>query len=247
MIDHALERRVRFHAALAEPHRLRIVDALAVSDASPAELGRRLGLASNLLAHHLRTLEDAGVLTRRRSQGDRRRTYLTLDQTGLADLTPFVTSGQSGGPGPSRQASRVVFVCTANTARSQLAAALWNQASPVPATSAGTHPADRIAPGALAVARRHKLPVKQIRPRALRDLDDRLTDHDYLVTVCDNAHEELTRAGGSVLAGEARVRLGDVHWSVPDPVTSASTEAFNAAYDDLALRVATLARRITPA
>jgi protein-tyrosine-phosphatase len=51
-----------------------------------------------------------------------------------------------------RTAQRVVFVCTANSARSHLAAALWRRASAVPAVSAGTRPADRIAPGAIDAA-----------------------------------------------------------------------------------------------
>jgi protein-tyrosine-phosphatase/DNA-binding transcriptional ArsR family regulator len=241
MLRDDLDRRVRVHAALADPHRLRIVDALAASDLSPAELGVRLGLPSNLLAHHLRTLEAAGVLTRHRSSGDRRRTYLTLDVATLTDLVPShlpTTEHASGGVAP---VTRVVFVCTANTARSQLAAALWNQtdtARDVPAASAGTHPADRIAPGTLKVARRRRLPIEQVSPRSLSQLDDPLTDSDYLVTVCDNAHEELA---------PDRTRPADAHWSVPDPVPSNTAAAFEAAYDDLASRVAHLAPRLKPA
>ena len=45
------------HAALGEPARLAIVDELAVSDRSPKELGERLDIPSNLLAHHLTVLE----------------------------------------------------------------------------------------------------------------------------------------------------------------------------------------------
>ncbi|RYU14917.1 ArsR family transcriptional regulator [Nocardioides iriomotensis] len=226
-----VEQRARVHAALADPHRLRIVDALFASDLSPAELGDRLGLASNLLAHHLRTLETAGVLTRHRSSGDRRRTYLTLAASALTDLTP-VDSGLDRGA-----VTRVVFVCTANTARSQLAASLWTLASPVPATSAGTHPADRIAPGALDVARRHGMPLEQARPRSLDQLDQPVTDTDYLVTVCDHAHEELALD---------RTRPADAHWSVPDPVAADTPAAFDVAYDDLAGRVAHLSPRLIP-
>lgn len=240
-----LDRRVRLHAALADPHRLRIVDALAATDLSPAELGARLGLASNLLAHHLRTLETAGVLSRRRSSGDRRRTYLTLDAAALTGLLPHILVGPDGGAERTSAAraevTRVVFVCTANTARSQLAAALWNRtgtARAIPATSAGTHPADRIAPGAVEVARRHRLPLAQVRPRSLAQLEDPLSDSDYLITVCDNAHEELA---------PDRTRPAAAHWSVPDPVPANTAVAFEAAYDDLASRVAHLAPRLKPA
>src|SRR5204862_2194340 len=84
---------------------------------------------------------------------------------------------------------RVVFVCTRNSARSQLAASLWNGASAVPATSAGTHPAPEVHPGAVAVARRRHLSLV---PQPPRHVDDVLAAQDLVVTVCDNAHEELS-------------------------------------------------------
>ena len=83
---------------------------------------------------------------------------------------------------------RVVFVCTANSARSQLAAALWAQASAVPATSAGTHPAAKIAPGAARAARKHGLALVQDEPQQLAEV---LATADFVVAVCDNAYEEL--------------------------------------------------------
>ena len=49
-----------------------------LGDASPGELAAELGLGTNLLAHHLRVLEDAGVIRRVRSEGDRRRSYIQL-------------------------------------------------------------------------------------------------------------------------------------------------------------------------
>src|SRR5579859_7753259 len=67
-----LARRAAVHAALADPARLQITDTLLAGDASPSELAALLGLPSNLLAHHLHVLEQAGVITRR-SKGDRRR------------------------------------------------------------------------------------------------------------------------------------------------------------------------------
>ena len=66
------------HAALADPARLRITDTLLTGDASPSELAAMLAMPSNLLAHHLHVLEQAWIITRRRSEGDRRRTYLQL-------------------------------------------------------------------------------------------------------------------------------------------------------------------------
>ncbi len=138
------------HAALADPARLRITDTLLAGDASPSELAAMLAMPSNLLAHHLHVLENAGIITRRRSEGDRRRTYLQLIPAALDSLSAP----------PGRAARRVLFVCTANSARSHLAAALWRRASTVPAASAGTHPATAIDPGAIAAAQRHHLPLR---------------------------------------------------------------------------------------
>ena len=70
--------RAQRHAALSDVSRLAIVDALELSDLSPGEVGAMLGLPSNLVAHHVRVLRDAGIVTQVRSQGDARRTYLQL-------------------------------------------------------------------------------------------------------------------------------------------------------------------------
>lgn len=221
-----LERRARLHAALGDPARLWVVDLLSVGDASPKELQEALGMPSNLLAHHLGVLAREGLVVRHRSEADRRRSYLRVVPDVLDGLLP-----QRVEP-----ATRVVFVCTANTARSQLAAALWTRASGVPATSAGTHPADAVAPGAVAVASRRGLPLRQVQPRALAHV---LRSEDFLVTVCDNAHEELDRQHPSPRVAHS------LHWSVPDPVPAGTDRAFDAAYDDLATRVANLASRLT--
>jgi protein-tyrosine-phosphatase len=216
-----LERRAAVHAALADPARLAITDALADGDASPSELAAMLAMPSNLLAHHLKVLEETGLVARHRSEGDRRRTYLRL--------VPGVLDTLAGPPG--RATRRVVFVCTANSARSHLAAALWRRASPVPAVSAGTRPAERIHPGAVDAAGRQQLPLPRLRPRHLSDV---LHDGDLVVTVCDLAHEEL----GARAA---------VHWSVPDPVPAGDPGSFDAALTELDRRVTRLAPRLAAA
>src|SRR4029453_6425472 len=78
----SLDGRAAVFAALGEPVRLALVDRLVAGDAAPSELAAYVGLGSNLLAHHLRVLEDAGIIHRVRSEGDRRRNYvqLRLDQ-----------------------------------------------------------------------------------------------------------------------------------------------------------------------
>jgi len=213
-----LARRATVHAALADPARLRITDTLADGDASPSELAAILAMPSNLLAHHLRVLEQAGIIGRRRSQGDRRRTYLRLVPAALH--YPVAPSALA--------ARRVLFVCTANSARSHLAAALWRRASTVPAVSAGTHPAEAIDPGAIAAATRHNLPLPRLRPRHISDIRH---DGDLIITVCDLAHEEL----GEPLA---------VHWFIPDPVPAGDPDSFDAALAQLADRVERLALRL---
>lgn len=215
-----LQRRAAVHAALADTVRLRIVDALAIGDLAPSEIQAILGITSNLLAHHLGVLEQAGLVERSRSEADRRRTYVRL----AASARELV--GASPVPAPRR----IVFVCTANSARSQLAAALWRRESSVPAASAGTHPAPEIARGARAAASRHGLELPSTPPQSI---DRVLTADDWIITVCDTAHEALD---GEDIA----------HWSIPDPVPLSTAAAFDAAYDELTERVRAIAPRLAP-
>lgn len=220
-----LARRAAVHGALADVTRLRIVDLLAASDRAASELGTALAIPSNLLAHHLKSLENAGLVSRRRSEGDARRSYLSLN---AHDEWLLREAGANGQP---IRAARVMFVCTANTARSHLAAAAWRRVSDVPATSAGTHPGEAIHPGALATAQRHALDLPDVAPRLL---DERANRHDLIVTVCDRAHEDL---GGRDWA----------HWSIPDPVPANTDAAFDEAYEALSARVQHLAGRVAGA
>lgn len=216
-----LVRRAALHAALSDPGRLAIVDALAVGDVAPSRLQAELGMASNLLAHHVGVLERARLIRRVRSEGDKRRSYLTLVPGALRGLDPTA----------ELSAPRVVFVCTENAARSQLAAALWVDHSDVPAASAGTHPAPQIHPGALATAARHRL---SLHPQTPRLLDDVVQPGDVIITVCDRAHEELPTA------------IGHTHWSVADPARTADDEAFDQAFRDLTNRITRLAPAVHP-
>jgi protein-tyrosine-phosphatase/DNA-binding transcriptional ArsR family regulator len=230
-----IEHRALRLAALADPARLAIVDALWRGDFSPSHLQGLLSMHSNLLAHHLKVLEGGGFVLRRRSEGDKRRSYLTLVRSSLDGLlpgTPGVLPGNSSARG---HASRVVFVCTANTARSQLAAALWRSRNPFPVASAGTHPADRVHPAAVATARRHGLALRGSRPQHLGDVR---RSGDVIVTVCDSAHEELD-AQGALQAADT------VHWSIPDPVRVGTAKAFDAAFEQLTRRIADLADSVT--
>ncbi|WP_028708208.1 helix-turn-helix domain-containing protein [Propionicicella superfundia] len=213
-----LERRAARHAALGDPARLRVVELLALGDRSPGELRTQLGIASNLLAHHLGVLEAEGLIARTRSEGDRRRSYVRLVPGALAGLVPE----------PRLSARRIVFVCTGNSARSPLAAALWAVTSSIPATSAGTHPAARTSPAAIAAAERHGLDLTGHTPRPVGRT---LTDGTAIITVCDRAREEL---------GASRC----THWSIPNPGAIGTPEAYEAAFDDIARRVRALAPHV---
>ena len=216
-----IERRAALHAVLADPGRLAVVELLALGDRSPSELSAELGMPSNLVAHHVGVLLEHGLVSRRRSEGDRRRTYVHL-----APDAAVVPAGWTM-PRPDR----VLFVCTANSARSHLAVALWRRTSRLHAASAGTHPASSVAPGAVAAAARHDLSLEEATPRLL---DDVRRDGDLVVTVCDNAHEEIGPRA-------------DLHWSVPDPVPAGDDAAFDAAFDEIARRVQDLAPRVAHA
>ena len=123
---------------------------------------------------------------------------------------------------PGLAAQPALFVCRANSARSHLAAALWRSVAGAPATSAGTHPATTIHPGAAAAALRSGLNLgKDSKPRRL----DEVERPALVVTVCDQAHEEL---GDSFEA---------LHWSVPDPVRVGTRRAFDATVKDLRGRI----------
>lgn len=208
-----MQRRAEQFAALGDPTRLTIVDELVRSDRSPSELRARLGIASNLLAHHLDVLDEAGLIVRNRSSGDGRRRYV--------HLRPEVVRGlRIGGAGPATEA---LFVCTRNSARSQLAAALWRAIAGRPATSAGTDPAEAVHPGALDAAARAGVDLGGVVPRPL-DPGER---HALVITVCDRAHEQA--ATGAWL-----------HWSIPDPVPDGAPAAFDAVVAELRTRIRAL-------
>ena len=215
-IAQPVAQRVLMHRALGDEARLAIVDALWAGDHTPAQLRELTGLASNLLAFHLDVLEAAGLISRHGSQGDGRRRYATLEPLAV----PFV---QTVSP---LVLDCVLFVCTHNAARSQFAAALWRRRTGGSAVSAGTQPADRVHPHAVAVAADHGIDLSTARPRHLADVDD---PPDLVVSVCDRANES-----GLAIAAPRR------HWSIPDPLGS-DRQTFAAAFRAISERIDRLA------
>ncbi len=218
IISERSRQRARIYAALGDLHRLEIVDELTVSDRAPSELGSLLGIDSNLLAHHLGVLEALNVVRRVSSQGDRRRRYVQLVPATIASVAV----------GMVRPAGRVVFVCTENAARSQLAALFWNtRDTGVAAVSGGTSPARRVHPGTLRTASRRGLKLRDARPTPIPEI----RPTDLVITVCDKAYELLIAQGTP----------SHIHWSVSDPLVSDDPHAFELAADVLNLRVNRLA------
>jgi ArsR family transcriptional regulator, arsenate/arsenite/antimonite-responsive transcriptional repressor / arsenate reductase (thioredoxin) len=220
--DAGLAERAAIHHALGDETRLRIVDALRLSDRSPKDLAALTGSSDNLLAFHLRVLEEVGLVARTPSQGDARRRYVTLRNHLLDGLVPR--------PTPATTAELVLFVCTANSARSQLASHLWHARTGRPALSAGTDPAPEVHPGAVDVARRHGVDLTGATPTTYEEVT---ATPDLVVSVCDRAHE-------SHLVHDAPL----LHWSIPDPVPADEPDAFEQAFAALHARVEQLASAV---
>ncbi|MDE0083849.1 MAG: arsenate reductase ArsC [Gammaproteobacteria bacterium] len=126
---------------------------------------------------------------------------------------------------------RVLMLCTANSARSQIAEALLRHcgAGRVEAGSAGATPAGRVHPAALGVLERHGVPAERLGPKATGELLGR--EWDVVITVCDRARDAcpvLPRATVSA------------HWGMPDPARVTGTgeaAAFDEAFRTLRRRI----------
>jgi len=103
---------------------------------------------------------------------------------------------------------RLLFVCTGNSARSQMAEAILNAKGKgrFAAASAGSRPAAQVNPYALATLREFGIPWSGQPPRGLEGLQDEYWD--YVITVCDRAKESCP-----IFPGQPAL----AHWSLPDP------------------------------
>lgn len=214
----------RAHQALGDDTRLAIAHALLTRDLSPGEIAEQWQLSSPLVAHHIGTLVDAGLIRRTRGEHDGRKHYLSLrrdDPTVLALVS-------AGAPGV-RPPRRIAFVCTKNSARSKLAAACWRHVSPIPVVDAGTAPANAPHPLTVRTASARGLDVDL----TMRDAAATLKADDLVIAVCDHVHETLPP-------------LPRWHWSIPDPVPAATPASFEAAYEALEAHIAALHQALTP-
>jgi ArsR family transcriptional regulator, arsenate/arsenite/antimonite-responsive transcriptional repressor / arsenate reductase (thioredoxin) len=220
---------------LADDTRWRLIKELRRSDRQAGELVTQLQLPQNLVSYHLGLLREAGLVQIRRSDADARAIYYHLDiaalQAGLQQIdTDIQLSGNS--VRPRLVQAMVVFLCTGNSARSQIAEGWLRHlsGSGVSVRSAGTQPRS-LHPLAVQVMAEAGIDIGYHHAKGLETLAG--VEPDVVVTVCDLAREQCPDWRGNPT---------QLHWSIPDPVRvhgshEAQTQAFRATRDDLRHRV----------
>jgi ArsR family transcriptional regulator, arsenate/arsenite/antimonite-responsive transcriptional repressor / arsenate reductase (thioredoxin) len=200
------------------PLRWRLLSELARSDRLVHELTGLVGEAQNLVSYHLGKLREGCLVSARRSAADGRDTYygLDLDRVGALlsaaggslhpglRLTPSTYDAAAIGP------VRVLFLCTGNSARSQMAEALIRARSggAVEVLSAGSHPKP-LHPNAVRTMR--EAFSLDITGQASKSLDQfRGQPFDWVISLCDRVREVCPEFPGGPET---------VHWSLPNPVT----------------------------
>ena len=78
--------------ALSDPNRLRIFAELMTGNSCNCELEEKLGLARNLLSHHLRTLSKAGLVESRRDLADGRWIYYSVRPDAAAHWQAYLNN-----------------------------------------------------------------------------------------------------------------------------------------------------------
>ncbi|GIK54574.1 MAG: metalloregulator ArsR/SmtB family transcription factor [Chloroflexi bacterium] len=212
---------------LAHTVRWQIVAALAQSDCRVQELETRLARPQNLVSYHLRLLREGGLVGERRSSADGRDAYYTLNLDSLRSA--YQASGAALHPALACVANpkivrtrpyRVLFLCTHNSARSQLAEGILRAAGGerVEVFSAGNQ-VTAVHPLAIRAAAERGLDISQQRAKHLDEFAGQL--FDAVITVCDRVREVCP-----VFPGDPP----HIHWSLPDPtaVTGPENEQYQA-------------------
>jgi protein-tyrosine-phosphatase/DNA-binding transcriptional ArsR family regulator len=235
------------------PLRWQLLSELARSDRRVGELCELAGRQQSLVSYHLRQLRDGGLVSLRRSAADGRDTYYVLDlgrcgellagagvalHPALGGRTPSGPRGDADGGGAATRA-RVLFLCTGNSARSQMAEALCEQLSggAVRAVSAGSRPKP-LHPNAVRVMRARGIDLSDKRSKHLSEFADER--FDYVISLCDRVREVCPEFPG---APEL------IHWSIPDPAREpgpddATLPSFEATAAELEIRVGFLIEAI---
>ena len=230
---------------VAHPVRWSLLQELAGSDRSVAELTELVDVPQSLVSYHLRRLRDGELVSMRRSSADRRDSYyrIELERCGSllehagAALHPGlrvapVSAGSGRGGTRRRRRPRVLFLCTGNSARSQMAEALVHAQSggAVESASAGSHPKP-LHPNAVRVMQRRDIDISANRSKHVDELVGE--PFDVVITLCDRVREVCPEFS-------AHPRL--VHWSVADPALEgpndrATLPAFEHTASELEIRI----------
>ena len=236
-----------FVKLVAHPLRWCLLRELTHGDRAVWELTERVGKPQNLVSYHLRRLRDGGLVQARRSDADQRDSYYAIDllqceqqlqATGGA-LHPALMPALPTRPDTprTRPRQRVLFLCTGNSARSQIAEALVERMSGgrVEAASAGSHPKP-LHPNAVRVMRKRGVDISGNRTK---HLDEFVTQRfDLVITLCDRVRE---------VCPEFASHPALVHWSVPDPARAGPTNrASYPAFERCAAELETRIRFLVP-
>jgi ArsR family transcriptional regulator, arsenate/arsenite/antimonite-responsive transcriptional repressor / arsenate reductase (thioredoxin) len=225
------------------PLRWRLLSELALSDMQVRELKALLGQPQNLVSYHLARLRAGGLVTARRSSADGRDAYYSIDLARCGEL--LTEAGAALHPGlrfrpPAAGSVRVrvsvLFLCTGNSSRSQMAQAILEQMAgdAVTTASAGSHPKP-LHPHAVRVMREHGIDISSRRSRHLSVFDGQ--HFDYVITLCDRLRE---------ICPEFPAPAEVIHWSIPDPAAGEGAyQAFRAVAADLRTRIGFLLARIS--
>ena len=226
----------RFLRLAGHPLRWRLLSELARSDRRVGELCALAGRRQSLVSYHLRQLRDGGLVSTRRSAADGRDTYYVLDLAGCGEQLSSAGVSLHPGLAPARKrgatAARVLFLCTGNSARSQIAEALAERLSggAVRAASAGSHPKP-LHPNAVRVMRERGIDLAGRRSKHLDEFADER--FDYVISLCDRVREVCPEfPGGPAL----------IHWSIADPAREPGSDeetlpAFERTATELCTRV----------
>jgi protein-tyrosine-phosphatase/DNA-binding transcriptional ArsR family regulator len=228
------------------PLRWLLLSELARSDRQVRELRALLSQPQSLVSYHLARLRAGGLVAVRRSSADRRDVYYRIDLARCGELLTAAGTALHPGlrlipppPGPARTPARVLFLCTGNSARSQLAQAILEQTAggAVAAASAGSHPRP-LHPNAVRVMAEDGIDISGRQSRHLNVYAEQR--FDYVISLCDRLREVCPE-----FPGAAEV----IHWSIPDPGAAGGSDAdtypaFRAVAADLRTRIGFLLARI---